>query len=112
MTKDVCVILLPFQVRCPVLFDFELQDSRSLEEDKLKKESYFDSRLQIFTTVKIHIMVFWVMILCHDTVGYHCFKRALLPSSSEDRDMRGAFYFSTGKKKTVNKVVRKMSGPK
>jgi len=29
-------------------------------------------RLEIFTAMKIQIMVFWVMALCNDMVGYHC----------------------------------------
>jgi hypothetical protein len=33
----------------------------------------FSSRLVIFMAMKIHVVVFWVMTLCSDVVGYQFF---------------------------------------
>jgi hypothetical protein len=34
--------------------------------------SFEISRCEVFTAVKIHVQVFWVVTLC-SVVGYHCF---------------------------------------
>jgi len=52
-------------------------------------------RFDTFITMKIHIVVFWVMTPCTDVVEYHCFRsccgripwfqKVMLPSLSQWR---------------------------